>query len=86
MRKTLFAAALLCFAAWAAAQEPFPSRPLTVVVPTGPSGQTDVFARLIAEQLRVRLNQPVVVENRPGAGGSLAGRYLAGRPADGYDR
>lgn len=84
MRKTLFAAALLCFAAWAAAQEPFPSRPLTVVVPTGPSGQTDVFARLIAEQLRVRLNQPVVVENRPGAGGSLAGRYLAGRPADGY--
>jgi tripartite-type tricarboxylate transporter receptor subunit TctC len=84
MRKTLFAVWLLWFAGWAAAQDAFPSRPLTIVVPTGPSGQTDVFARLIAEQLRQRLNQPVVVENRPGAGGSLAGRYLAGRPADGY--
>jgi tripartite-type tricarboxylate transporter receptor subunit TctC len=84
MRKVLFAAWLLCFAGWAAAQDAFPSRSLTIVVPTGPSGQTDVFARLIAEQLRQRLNQPVVVENRPGAGGSLAGRYLAGRPADGY--
>jgi tripartite-type tricarboxylate transporter receptor subunit TctC len=84
MNKTLFAAWLLCCAGWAAAQDVFPSRPLTIVVPTGPSGQTDVFARLIAEQLRQRLNQPVVVENRPGAGGSLAGRYLAGRPADGY--
>ena len=84
MKKTLFAVWLLWFAGWAAAQDAFPSRPLTIVVPTGPSGQTDVFARLIAEQLRQRLNQPVVVENRPGAGGSLAGRYLAGRPADGY--
>ncbi|HEX6691736.1 MAG TPA: tripartite tricarboxylate transporter substrate binding protein, partial [Burkholderiales bacterium] len=66
MRKTLVAVWLLCFAGWVGAQEAFPSRPLTIVVPTGPSGQTDVFARLIAEQLRVRLNQPVVVENRPG--------------------
>jgi len=89
MNRTLFAALLLCFAGSAAAQGAgaegsFPSRPLTIVVPTGPSGQTDVFGRLIAEQLRVRLGQPVVVENKPGAGGSLAGRYLAGRPADGY--
>jgi tripartite-type tricarboxylate transporter receptor subunit TctC len=63
---------------------PFPSRTVTIVVPTGPSGQTDVFARLIAEQLRTRLGQPFVVENKPGAGGSVAGRYLASRPADGY--
>ena len=84
MKKALFAAWLLSFAGWAFAQDVFPSRPVTIVVPTGPSGQTDVFARLIAEQLRQRLNQPVVVENKPGAGGSLAGRYLAGRPADGY--
>ena len=62
----------------------FPSRTVTIVVPTGPSGQTDVFARLIAEQLRARLGQPFVVENKPGAGGSVAGRYLASRPADGY--
>ena len=48
MRRVLFAAWLLCFAGSAAAQDAFPSRPLTIVVPTGPSGQTDVFARLIA--------------------------------------
>lgn len=62
----------------------FPNRALTIVVPTGPSGQTDIFARLIAENLRNRLGQPVVVDNKPGAGGSIAGRYLASRPADGY--
>jgi tripartite-type tricarboxylate transporter receptor subunit TctC len=91
VKSSLFAALLasvLGFAGGASAQggaaEPFPSRTITIVVPTGPSGQTDVYARLIAEQLRQRLNQPVVVENRPGAGGSLAGRYLASRPADGY--
>ena len=81
---TALVASLFCLAASAVAQETFPSRALTIVVPTGPSGQTDVFARLIAEQLRQRLNQPVVVENRPGAGGVVAGRYLATRPADGY--
>src|SRR3954471_22163636 len=84
MKHLLFAAWLFFAAGFAAAQEPFPSRTVTIVVPTGPSGQTDVFARLIAEQLRQRFNQPVVVENKPGAGGSLAGRYLASRPADGY--
>ncbi len=88
MKTSVFAGFLLCFSALALAQsagsEVFPSRALTIVVPTGPSGQTDVFGRLIAEQLRQRLNQPVVVENKPGAGGSLAGRYLASRPADGY--
>ena len=62
----------------------FPNRPISIVVPTGPSGQTDIFARLIAEHLRQRLGQPVVVDNKPGAGGSIAGRYLASRPADGY--
>lgn len=62
----------------------FPNRPLTIIVPTGPSGQTDIFARLIAENLRQQLGRPVVVENKPGAGGSIAGRYLASRPADGY--
>ena len=66
------------------ADAPFPNRPVSIVVPTGPSGQTDIFARLIAENLRNRLGQPVVVENKPGAGGSIAGRYLASRPADGY--
>jgi tripartite-type tricarboxylate transporter receptor subunit TctC len=85
MKNTLLAIVLALTSGVAAAQDAaYPNRTVTIVVPTGPSGQTDVFGRLIAEQLRVRLNQPVVVENRPGAGGSLAGRYLASRPADGY--
>jgi tripartite-type tricarboxylate transporter receptor subunit TctC len=66
------------------AESSFPNRTLTIVVPTGTGGQTDVYARLIAENLRVRLGQPVVVENKPGAGGIVAGRYLASKPADGY--
>ena len=72
------------FANAQSADPSFPNRALTIVVPTGPSGQTDIFARLIAEHLRNRLGQPVVVDNKPGAGGSIAGRYLASRPADGY--
>lgn len=84
MKKTLFAAALIWFAGWAAAQDAFPNRALTIVVPTGPSGQTDVFARLIAEQLRQRLNQPVVVENKPGAAGNLGAGEVARAPADGH--
>ena len=84
MKQLLLAVSMLCAAGWAAAQEPFPSKSIVIVVPTGPGGQTDVFARLIADQLRVRLNQPVVVENKPGAGGSVAGRYVAARPPDGY--
>ena len=84
MKQAFLAMLFALLPAIAAAQDAYPNRTVTIVVPTGPSGQTDVFARLIAEQLRVRLNQPVVVENRPGAGGSLAGRYLSTRPADGY--
>jgi putative tricarboxylic transport membrane protein len=83
--RAVLAAFLLCAAGSGFAQDAaYPARTITIVVPTGPSGQTDVFGRLIAEQLRQRLGQPVVVDNKPGGGGALAGRYLASRPADGY--
>ena len=84
LKQMTLVACFACVAGLASAQETFPSKSIVIVVPTGPGGQTDVFARLIAEQLRQRLNQPVVVENKPGAGGSVAGRYVSGRPADGY--
>jgi tripartite-type tricarboxylate transporter receptor subunit TctC len=88
MRTSVFAGFLLCFSALALAQsagsEVFPSRALTIVVPTGPSGQTDVFGRLIAEQLRQRLNQPVVVENKPGANTIVATDSVAKSAPDGY--
>jgi len=66
------------------AQPNWPSRAITYVVPLAPGGATDTSARLISERLSPRLNVPVVVENRAGAGGSIGAEYVARAPADGY--
>jgi len=62
----------------------YPTRPITFVVGFSPGGGADVFARALAEGARGVLPQPLVVENRPGAGGTAANAYVSGRPADGY--
>jgi tripartite-type tricarboxylate transporter receptor subunit TctC len=83
---TAFASALMV-ATPAAAQAPrgdFPTRPITFVVGFAPGGGADVFARALTEAAKTSLSQPVVVENRAGAGGTTANAYVAGRPADGY--
>jgi tripartite-type tricarboxylate transporter receptor subunit TctC len=67
-----------------AAPVDFPTRPITFVVGFSPGGGADVFARALAEAARTVLPQPIVVENRPGAGGTAANAYATGRPADGY--
>jgi len=64
--------------------EGWPTKPLTVVVPYGPGGGVDVFTRPIAAKLSENLGQPVVVENRPGAGGIIGVRHAANSSADGY--
>jgi tripartite-type tricarboxylate transporter receptor subunit TctC len=67
------------------AQTPdFPTRPITFVVGFAPGGGADVFSRALAEAAKTALPQPLVVENRPGAGGTAANAYATGRPADGY--
>ncbi len=68
----------------ARAQAPFPNRPIRLVVPFPPGGSTDVAARTVAERMAKDLEQPVVIENRPGAGTTIAAAYVASSPADGH--
>lgn len=62
----------------------YPVRPITFVVGFAPGGGADVFARALAEGARTVLPQPLVIENRPGAGGTAANAFVSGRAADGY--
>ncbi|PIF75111.1 tripartite-type tricarboxylate transporter receptor subunit TctC [Variovorax sp. 54] len=68
----------------AATEAPFPSKPVRIIVQYQAGGSTDILARLVAEGLSKRLGQPVVVENRSGAGGIIGTDYVAKSPPDGY--
>ena len=76
-------AALLCVSS-AHAADTYPSRPIRLVVGFGAGGPTDIPARFIADKLGAVLGQPVVVENKPGAGGIVATRDVLAQPRDGY--
>jgi tripartite-type tricarboxylate transporter receptor subunit TctC len=79
----LVSAAALVFgsAAWGQA---YPSRPVRIVVPFSPGGGSDAVARTLAQELTARLGQPVIVDNRPGAGGSLGAAEVARSEPNGY--
>ena len=77
-------AALCLVAAGHAAAQPYPNKPIRVVVAFGPGGIADTIARLIGQKLSARLGQPIVVDNRPGAGGTVGARVAAGATPDGY--
>jgi len=62
----------------------YPSRPIRLIVGFAAGGGNDLFARLVGQKISERLGQPVVVENRPAAGGRVAAEFVAGQPSDGY--
>ena len=68
----------------ALAQSPWPNRPVRIVVPFAPGGSTDIVARILSQYLGERLGQPFPVENRPGAGATLASYQVAQAAPDGY--
>ncbi len=83
-RALLAALSSLPWAVSAQGTAPWPTRPLRIVVPFPPGGTTDVVTRLVATELQRSLGQPVVVENKPGAGTVIGVDAVAKAPADGY--
>ena len=79
----LLAAAVAVLAAGTTMAQPYPTRPIKLLLSFPPGGASDFIARLIAQPLSERLGQPVVVENRPGANGNLAGELAAHAAPDG---
>src|SRR6058998_3728476 len=67
-----------------AVAQPYPSRPVTMVVPFPAGGPTDTIARIVAEGMRSSLGQSVIIENVPGASGSIGTGRVARAPNDGY--
>ena len=62
----------------------YPDKPIKIVIPFAPGGPSDVLGRAIAQKLNVALGQPVIADNKPGAGTNLAAEFVAKSPADGY--
>jgi len=77
------AAALFAVPTWAQADD-WPTRPITMVVPFPPGSSPDTLARMVADPLAQKLGQPIVVENKPGAGGNIGTRHAAKAKPDGY--
>jgi tripartite-type tricarboxylate transporter receptor subunit TctC len=81
--RTLVAAVGIAFAACAVAQ-PYPNRPVRMIVPFAPGGATDIIARLVGQKLGERLGQSIVIENKPGAGTTVGNAEVAKARNDGY--
>ncbi len=78
------ATAAACCTPWGAVAQAWPSRPITIVVPFPAGGGTDVAIRSIQSQLQKELGQPVVIDNRAGAGGTIGSTFVARAAPDGY--
>lgn len=86
-RRSLLAAAAMIAAGFghvAIAQENYPTKPVTLIVPFTPGGSNDVIARVIGHRLSQIWSQPVIVDNKAGAAGSIGTDHVAKAPGDGY--
>ena len=80
----LLATAVFAFAPLVASAQPYPNKPVRIVVAFTAGGTSDIMARTLAQRLSERYKQPFVVENKPGAGGNIGTEYVVRAPADGY--
>src|SRR3954471_11749085 len=83
-RLGLFFAALAVLPLEETAAQSYPDKPIKLIVPFVPGSPVDVLARVVSQQLGLRLGQAVIIENRPGAGTSTGTKMVATSPADGY--
>src|ERR1700687_415201 len=81
MKKLLLLLAAGCQLAFA---QPYPAKPITLIVPFPPGGSTDIVARIAADGMARELGQPFVVDNRGGAGGAIGAKAIADATPDGY--
>jgi tripartite-type tricarboxylate transporter receptor subunit TctC len=91
MKRRLFSRTILSIltagpwlVAWADAASDFPAKPIKIIVPFSAGGTADILPRLIGQKLGDKWGQPIIVENRPGAGGNIGADAVAKAPADGY--
>ena len=84
MRRALCAVLLAALLPAAALAQSYPAKPIRFIVPFPPGGGNDTIARLVAQKLSVALGQQVIVDNRPGAGGTIGAEAAARSPGDGY--
>jgi tripartite-type tricarboxylate transporter receptor subunit TctC len=84
LQTALIALSMAAGAGVAIAADPYPSKPVMMIVPQAPGGTNDIVARLIAADLSQRLGQSFIVDNRPGAGGNIGTQYAARAKPDGY--
>ena len=82
--KRILAIVFLAVLAHSAAAQPWPNQPVRLIVPASPGSSLDVIARVLGEHLRPRWNQPVVIEDKAGAGGMLGMNTVARAAADGH--
>jgi tripartite-type tricarboxylate transporter receptor subunit TctC len=82
--RLLAVCSMLAFASVAGAQGSYPGRPITIVIGFSAGGTTDIIARLISDELRKGLGQPIIIDNKPGAGGNIGADIVAKSKPDGY--